>query len=129
LSAGPDGPTTPAQEAWLYLRLNLLQLSGTLGEALPKAFIDAHPQHFSRHPAAPLPINTVYVLPEQHAAFARDVAPILDGAFLHAFFNPRRIEAEMDFLLDLEIAEGRDTGVVEGPVVTAPACDSGTCCR
>jgi hypothetical protein len=129
LGAGPDGPTTPAQEQWLYARLNLLQLSGTLGEALPRAFIAAHPQHFSRHPAAPVPIDTVYVLPEQHAAFARDVAPILDGAFLHAFFNPRRIEAEMDFLLDLEIAEQRDGATPGAGTFAAPPCESGTCCR
>jgi hypothetical protein len=120
LSAPDDQPLTPAQQDWLFAR-----------EAVSRQFMDKHPQHFSRSNAAhALPINNLYVLPERQADFAQDIAATLDGAFVHAFFNPRRIEAEMDFIVEREwTAREKKKGAAGAVAPSAPQCDSGTCCR
>jgi hypothetical protein len=125
-----------AEAPWTWVRLILLQVSGTLGDAVPKDFIARHPDMFSQLPTADAwPVNNLYVLPAHHADFAAAFAPQLDGAFVHAFFNPRRIEAEMDYLLDRELADPSATGTsamdASPPscaTVAAPAADGSTCC-
>jgi hypothetical protein len=125
-----------AEAPWTWVRLILLQVSGTLGDAVPGDFIARHPDMFSQLPTADAwPVNNLYVLPAHHAEFAAAFAPQLDGAFVHAFFNPRRIEAEMDYLLERELAapnaagaDALDASPQSCAKVAAPAADGSTCC-
>ena len=120
------GPVTEAQNTWVYARLCLLALSNTMGDAVSQAFMKENESYFSKlaTPEA-LPLNHLYVLPDALPAFAHSLARQLDGAFVHAFFNPRRIEAEMDFVMEIELKSASNDAAAEG----APKCDSGTCCR
>ena len=120
-----------SQRDWVFARIHLLQLSGTLSDAVSVNFMKAHPEFFSQlsTPDA-LPIGNVFLLPEQVLPFARAIADELDGQFVHAFFNPRRIEAEMDFILEREIQDRSETTPDESKTATAaPQCSSKTCCQ
>jgi hypothetical protein len=121
-----------ADAPWTQARILLLQHSGTLGDAVDAQFVAQHPNLFSRLPVPDAwPINNLYLLPQHHAAFARAIAPQLDGAFVHAFFNPRRIEAEIDYLMDRQMAADMAAQIAPAAAcgTVAPAANGATCCR
>ena len=120
---------TDAQRDWVFSRMQLLQLSGALSDAVSKKFMDAHTEFFS-HLSVPdaLPVGNVFLHPDQAEAFARAIATDLDGQFTHAFFNPRRIEGEMDFIIERELKQRNLASAQDAPG-GAPKCDSGSCCR
>lgn len=94
---------TADQERWLRVRFEVMQLCGTLRDGLSAAFVDAHGQELKQNPTpAMLPLGHIYPLPDAATKLTQDAAQEIETLFVHAFFNPRRIEAEMDCLLAME---------------------------
>jgi hypothetical protein len=129
-------PVTPSAQAsaqqWLAVRINVLQHAGLLRDALDKQTIDGHGDVFKTRITQHMwPLGNVYIEPGKFDAVEKLMAPTIESMFIHAFFNPRRIEAEMDYLLEMQASESRDSkslGSLPNVPYVAPGASSATCC-
>lgn len=115
---------------WFFARLCLLQLSGTLASALPENFTQQHASLLTTiATSSTWPIDNIALLPEHLWTTAALLAPHMDYGFVHAFFNPRRIEAERDYLNEWELMLLRHPQeALHDAAITAPACGDRSCC-
>ena len=123
LHCGPHQAATAEQTDWLHCRLILMQLQGTLGDAISASTIAAHPAVFSQRFDV-WPLENLQVMTARLPEFAQRMAPSIDAAFLHAFFNPRRIAGEIDAIMAREMAADSAAAVAEA----APPCSGKSCC-
>jgi hypothetical protein len=132
LAAVKPGPLSEAQQQWLTVRFEVMQLCGILRDGLSDDFVKAHGVALkTQRTAQMLPLGNIYPLPEVSSALQKDAQSDIETLFVHAFFNPRRIEAEMDYLLALDLQD--DTPPEAAPksptgAFVAPAASSATCC-
>ena len=114
----------PYQTDWLYIRIILLQLQGSLGDAISDDLIAEHPEFFSQLSGADtLPLGNVHVQVHKLSEFVEALAPDISAQFVHSFFNPRRIEAEMDYVMEQDLV--REPEAYE---VQAATCTDRSCC-
>lgn len=131
-TAKTPADTKDRQRAWLQLRLEVMQLCGILRDGLSKTFIQTHGAELKRFRAAHmLPLGHIYPMPEAHEALIGAAAADMDTLFVHAFFNPRRIESEMDYLLAMHAFDASAPSglpVSQSQPYVAAAASSATCC-
>lgn len=114
---------------WFFARLCLLQLSGTLASALPENFTKTHAEWLTANTTANTwPIDNVTLVPEHLFEISELLAPHMDYGFAHAFFNPRRLEAELDYLNEYELMLLRYPQDAQEDAIAAPACGDRSCC-
>ena len=132
LAAVGPGPLSEAQQQWLTVRFEVMQLCGILRDGVSDAFVKAHGVALkTQRTAHMLPLGNIYPLPEAAAALQKDAQQDIEALFVHALFNPRRNEAEMDYLLALneqDDAPQEAAPKAQAEAFIAPAASSATCC-
>lgn len=124
-SAASNELMTEVQQSWLDVRLQTMQLCGILRDGLSTACVRGEGASLKSNPQPHhLPLGSIYPLPEAASRLAAAAAPEIETLFVHAFFNPRRIEAEMDYLLTLE-----DHAAPGGALAHSPEPLAAAACR